>query len=392
MPGKESLMSNLLADMGMIQLLDQLSINKQEGFTGKLSLKDDQGRAWILYLFMGRLFYGNGGQCPVRRWQRQITKVNPKLHPAMLGQIIQHKSSTAADWDYDLLLRMCDRKALTAEQLTATIRGILAEVFLELAQCKTLTVERTPGLSITARQVVLLDPANFAQEQEAKWQQAAQLAEYSLDKAIVLRQPERLRSITSEGAYQTLTQLVNSENTLWDLGVRLQRSPLDVLSSLLPHIQSRIMELVPIKDLPGPTPPTLVATPPAPASQLIACVDDSAWVGEVLGKLLTGAGYRFLSIQDPLRAIPTLLAQKPALILLDLRMPNTNGYEICEQLRRLSAFRTTPIIILTGNDGVIDRMRAKFVGATDFLSKSVDHQQVLLAIKKYLVADVDAAG
>jgi two-component system, chemotaxis family, response regulator PixG len=385
-------MNNVLEEMGIVQLLDQLSVIKQEGFTGRLSLKNHQGQAWTLYLFMGRLFYGNGGQCPVRRWQRQVTKANPKLHQAMLGQLIEHKSKPAADWDYDLLLRMCDRKALTAEQLTSIIRGILAEVFLELAQCKTLTVERIPGLPITARQVVLIDPANFAQEQETSWQQAAQLAEYSLDQAIVLRQPERLRSVTSEGAYQTLTQLVNGENTLWDLGMRLQRSPLNVLSSLLPHLQSGIMELVAIKDLLGPVPP-VVASPPSPqASPLVACVDDSAWVGEVLGKLLNGAGYRFLSIQDPLRAIPTLLAQKPALILLDLRMPNTNGYEICEQLRRLSAFRTTPIIILTGNDGVIDRMRAKFVGATDFLSKSVDHQQVLFVIKKYLVADVEVVG
>ena len=75
----------------------------------------------------------------------------------------------------------------------------------------------------------------------------------------------------------------------------------------------------------------------------------------------------------------------PDLVLLDLMMPNTNGYELCEKLRKLSAFRTTPILILTGNDGIVDRVRAKMVGSSDFLSKArVDTKTVLGAIRKHL--------
>jgi two-component system, chemotaxis family, response regulator PixG len=66
-------------------------------------------------------------------------------------------------------------------------------------------------------------------------------------------------------------------------------------------------------------------------------------------------------------------------------MPNTNGYEICGKLRKLSCFRHTPIIILTGNDGVVDRVRAKMVGSSDFLSKeTVNTKQVLGVINKHL--------
>jgi chemotaxis family two-component system response regulator PixG len=65
-------------------------------------------------------------------------------------------------------------------------------------------------------------------------------------------------------------------------------------------------------------------------------------------------------------------------------MPNTNGYEICGQLRKISTFRDTPIIILTGNDGIIDRVRAKMVGATDFLSKPVNAEIVLDVARQYL--------
>ena len=101
-------------------------------------------------------------------------------------------------------------------------------------------------------------------------------------------------------------------------------------------------------------------------------------------KILTTGGYRFLGVQDSLRAIATLLSRKPDLIFLDLIMPNTNGYEICTQLRKVSAFRDTPIVILTGNDGIIDRVRAKIVGASGFLSKPANAETVLEATRQHL--------
>lgn len=107
---------------------------------------------------------------------------------------------------------------------------------------------------------------------------------------------------------------------------------------------------------------------------------------------MTQAGYRFVGINDDMRAIATLLAKKPDLIFLDLVMPNTNGYEICSQLRKISAFRNTPIIILTGNDTVIDRVRTKMVGCTDFLGKPVDSQTVLDTITKYLSKTTDGTS
>jgi len=130
-----------------------------------------------------------------------------------------------------------------------------------------------------------------------------------------------------------------------------------------------------------------VATPDVPTGPLIACIDDSPLMCQTLEKILTTANYQFIGINDPLRAIAILLARKPELIFLDLVMPNANGYEICGQLRRLSIFKHTPIVILTGNDGIVDRVRAKMVGSTDFLGKPVNPDQVLSTILKYIKQD-----
>ncbi|NJM57779.1 MAG: response regulator, partial [Synechococcales cyanobacterium RU_4_20] len=69
---------------------------------------------------------------------------------------------------------------------------------------------------------------------------------------------------------------------------------------------------------------------------------------------------------------------------LDLVMPVASGYELCKQIRRVSAFKDIPIVILTGNDGVIDRVRAKMVGATDFVGKPVKADKIIPLLDKYL--------
>ncbi|NJN29679.1 MAG: response regulator [Synechococcales cyanobacterium RM1_1_8] len=117
---------------------------------------------------------------------------------------------------------------------------------------------------------------------------------------------------------------------------------------------------------------------------LVMCIDDNPKVCEMLGKILGSAGYRFVSVQDSLQTLPVLLERKPDFIFLDLVMPVASGYEVCAQIRRISMFKDLPIVILTGNDGIIDRIRSKASGSTDFISKPLDVSKVLAAVKQYL--------
>ena len=83
-------------------------------------------------------------------------------------------------------------------------------------------------------------------------------------------------------------------------------------------------------------------------SPIIACIDDSISVYKSLEKILTAHGYRSFGVQDPLKIIPSLIRNKPDLIFLDLVMPITNGYEVCEQIRKTPSLKHIPVIILTG--------------------------------------------
>ena len=65
-------------------------------------------------------------------------------------------------------------------------------------------------------------------------------------------------------------------------------------------------------------------------------------------------------------------------------MPNASGYSVCKFLRESPVFENTPIVILTAQDGNIDRVKAKLAGATDFVNKPPEAKTLIPLIKKYL--------
>ena len=188
----------------------------------------------------------------------------------------------------------------------------------------------------------------------------------------------------------SLSPLLNGKRTTWDVMVTMRQPPAIVGHILHHFVQQNMVEFQAVPDTPKTAlPPFAIAAKPkaamtSPPSPLIACIDDSPQVCQLLEKILTDAGYRFVGIQDSVQAVPKLLEAKPDFIFLDLIMPIANGYEVCTQIRRVQAFRQIPVAILTGNDGVIDRVRAKVVGASDFLAKPINPHKILDLIAKYL--------
>ncbi len=170
----------------------------------------------------------------------------------------------------------------------------------------------------------------------------------------------------------------------------MKQNVLPVARSLFPYILKGIIELVEVPDSPlriiDIQKKQNLAETKGSNSPLIACVDDSPQVGQMLEQIFAAHGIRFIKIQDAVQALPVLLEHKPDLIFLDLVMPVASGYEICAQLRRISVFANTPVIILTGSDGLFDRVRAKVVGSNDYVTKPVTAEKVMTVVRKYLQA------
>jgi chemotaxis family two-component system response regulator PixG len=116
----------------------------------------------------------------------------------------------------------------------------------------------------------------------------------------------------------------------------------------------------------------------------IACVDDSPTVLNEISRFLSEDNFKVVAIRDPLKALMQILKAKPDLILLDVSMPKINGYELCRLIRKNPNFKNTPIVMVTGNTGIIDRAKAKLAGASDFMSKPFDQEGLLKMVFRHL--------
>lgn len=119
---------------------------------------------------------------------------------------------------------------------------------------------------------------------------------------------------------------------------------------------------------------------------VIACIDDSRTVQRQLSLILQISGYEVLTFVDATAALPSLIANPPHLILLDLNLPDVDGYEVCRQLRRSPQLEGVPIIMFTAKDDPVHRIRARGVGAVDYITKPVKPQELLKRIQKFLKA------
>ena len=127
-----------------------------------------------------------------------------------------------------------------------------------------------------------------------------------------------------------------------------------------------------------------IETAPLKASYTIVCVDDSPTVLQVIKSFLDDTSFAIVMVNDPVRALMQVVRSKPNLVLLDVAMPNLDGYELCSLLRRHPTFRNTPVIMVTGNTGFIDRAKAKLVGASGYLTKPFTQSDLLKIVFKHL--------
>jgi two-component system chemotaxis response regulator CheY len=121
-------------------------------------------------------------------------------------------------------------------------------------------------------------------------------------------------------------------------------------------------------------------------SKTILTVDDSASIRLMLKMTLTGAGHRVLEAGNGAEGLTVAQANQAHLVFTDLNMPVMDGLTFIRELRKLPAYRGVPILFLTTeSDGELKR-QAKEAGATGWLVKPFQQEQLLATVKKVLGA------
>jgi chemosensory pili system protein ChpA (sensor histidine kinase/response regulator) len=141
------------------------------------------------------------------------------------------------------------------------------------------------------------------------------------------------------------------------------------------------------------------AIAPMPDEKVIVLADDSISVRKFVGRMLEKAGYRVKLAADGLEALEIVLQGGCDLVITDLEMPRTNGYELMMHLRQNPDTKRIPVMVVTSRAGAKHRERAMSEGATAFMVKPVQEDQLIASVAQmighalpHLAANAAAAG
>jgi two-component system, chemotaxis family, response regulator PixG len=394
-----------------------------KSFRGSLIVQSSHLLQWKLYFRLGRLSWVTGGVNSHERLQRHLTICCPQITPEQLKQISLDNKPYQ---EQKILVHLQGQGLITRSQMASLMENVASEILFDIIQhgeisnkplcCQTIAEEQNDSLLLLLPFLEIDLILAQAKQQWEEWKKAG-LTNYSPNLYPVIKQANLLKITSQNNVEQQILHSLNGQKNLREIAaknkinlLKLTRFLLSLTNSgaiafaqvplnkqdLLPVVEKKQPESLTAKlsvnQISNPTRSNATTIPQPDISQgeklpLVVCVDDSPLICKAVKDIILEQQYRFLGIQEPIKVIPMLLRNKPDFIFLDLMMPVINGYELCGQLRKTPSFKDVPIIILTGKDGLIDRMRAKMIGSTDFMPKPVDRELLLKMLEKYLTVE-----
>ncbi len=124
----------------------------------------------------------------------------------------------------------------------------------------------------------------------------------------------------------------------------------------------------------------------------VVCIDNSPSVLQCVSDFLDKDYFQTFPVQDPSAALSKIIAVHPDIILMDADMPNIDSHNLCRMVRCNQTFKSTPIIMVTCSFSLVDRAKAKFCGATDYMTKPFTQNALNQMVFKHLRYEVNIAG
>ena len=94
--------------------------------------------------------------------------------------------------------------------------------------------------------------------------------------------------------------------------------------------------------------------------------------------------YELLLASNAVDALNIINKQSISLLLLDVTMPEIDGYELCKTIRNIGKFKTLPIVMLTAKDTMFDKVKGRFAGTDKYLTKPINSSELLAVVKEFI--------
>jgi two-component system, chemotaxis family, response regulator PixG len=393
-------------------ILEQLNFCRDKRFTGKLcviNLNGDsvdtlQGHCWNLFFYRGRMIGDSAGVHPVRRLRRQFSEqridLPEEIESSVLGSINIKNLSFCAIGD------LLNNHYLDREQAEKIVMGSLVEVLFDILHYETISnLTNKPPLSYILESEPLQDnnvPAimikienvwETSTSQFKVWQDNG-LIKYSPNLSPQVADLAALKEQVPTKTYEKILLLIEEDRTLRDIAVKIDEQIEVLAKSLLGMCRKNIMALRRTNDIDFSDGKGLTTDIKEVGTfgffteqsvntdqKLVIHLTNNDKETTAIKTTIEKSGHQYLNLQNPSQALITLLKHDPDLILIDAASAGVNAQDMCDLLRGTSKFKRTPIVVLSQQETLVDRLRNN---AAEYVVRPLSHQKIFSLMNKYL--------
>jgi two-component system, chemotaxis family, response regulator PixG len=400
-----------------IKLLEQLASSQAKGCL-RVTANEI---VWLLYFYEGKLFYANHSLEPIERLEQHLRRVTSnqlgdRIYTELREQL--QDSSIEATYpspDYQSIRWLIAQGHITEQTAGTLVKNITKEVlqsYLLITNGTSDLVAREASFPIWWSGNFLFVTKECMTELHA-WQalQPSIQSPYQRPFLANIEHPlltpdvkAKLSRILIGFSFRQLSMLLKQEeltvaNNLHRLinngivGLRAPQAPFDRIHRLYAasadadRFDDKAQTITETLNAVANNPNAPVSADLETTTYKIACVDDSPTILREINRFLDGDSFKVFPIVDSGTALMKIIRINPDIILLDVGMPTIDGYKLCSMLRKHPAFKKTPIVMVTGNTGIIDRAKAKMAGSTDYMTKPFTQSGLIEMVSKHLMVD-----
>lgn len=375
----------------------------------KIFVTTNSEENWSFYFKKGCLIWASSSMHRFRRLYRLTNQICPEINCQNTRLREQEISEL---WEYLLIAVLYKRQQISMIQVKEIIQELIKEVLFDCllggeriervkvifeTQGNTIgAILRSPLFKQPIAQIDYKKTISRLEANVAEWQSISPRID-SPNLAPVIRDIDKLRQAVDLAIYQKLFIHINGKKTLRDLAIASPQNLLEIAHLFAPHIKSRSIILQQVQDQEltnlyfTPRNRNQTAQHNFPNREyiqeldlpLVIYVDDNPLICQQAAQILNPLGYRIIPVNDSAKTLIVLLENTPSLIFLDAVMPDANGYELCAQIRKMPVGRNIPIIVAREQESMMDLVRAKMVGVSDFINKPIKSTELMTLAQKH---------
>lgn len=373
-------MQGQLSELDIRSIFQLIDIGQQ---TGELYIEsfdeqatvEGQANSWLV-------FFANGGILYAGRTNEQLERLRDILHSLNLSinwsAVNLSNLAPLRPPEYGALWWLLENNYLTTQQAHSTLYRLIEETLFEVISLHQgrFSFRFRASLSPQLTEFSISPLVKKVIRQLQGWLQL-QPHFNSFDDCPLLTKAHRS---DSDPSLSPLLAMANGKTSIIQISRHLNRNIFSIAHELYPYIQQGKLQLLHRPQSPANNHTRSIVN----AVPRIVCIDDTLAVRQAIEMMLDAYGYEVTSIASPVKALSLLFSLKPDLILCDVAMPDLEGHQLCAMLRQAPCFQIVPIVMLTGKDSFVDRVKANMLGATDYLTKPFDEPELLALVEKYV--------